>query len=92
MLSNLGELYRQMGRYSAAEPLFKRALEIREAAYSADDPRVAASVSLLGGLYRLEGRLPESFTGMKAGSPKPNHSTDVLSRFARRLFLPLILA
>jgi tetratricopeptide (TPR) repeat protein len=41
-LSNLGRLYRDQKRFADAEPLYKRALAIREKVYGADDPSVAA--------------------------------------------------
>lgn len=41
-LSNLGRLYRDQKRFADAEPLYKRALAIREKAFGAEDPSVAA--------------------------------------------------
>ncbi|MCH9020758.1 MAG: CHAT domain-containing protein, partial [Proteobacteria bacterium] len=55
-LNNLAELYRAQGRYEAAEPLYKRALAVREKALGPDHPDVATSLNNLAGLYRLQGR------------------------------------
>ena len=41
-LNNLAELYRTQGRYTDAEPLYKRALAIDEKALGPDHPTVAA--------------------------------------------------
>ena len=40
-LNNLAHLYRAQGRYADAEPLYKRALAIREKALGPDHPDVA---------------------------------------------------
>ena len=39
-LNNLGEVYRAQGRYAEAEPLYKRALAIREKALGPEHPDV----------------------------------------------------
>ncbi|XPM60929.2 MAG: tetratricopeptide repeat protein [Leptolyngbya sp. IPPAS B-1204] len=50
-LNNLALLYESQGRYSEAEPLYLRALEIWERQLGADHPAVAISLSNLGLLY-----------------------------------------
>jgi tetratricopeptide (TPR) repeat protein len=51
-LNNLAELYRVQGNYGAAEPLYQRALRIRETALGPDHPDVATSLNNLAALYR----------------------------------------
>jgi tetratricopeptide (TPR) repeat protein len=53
------ELY-QAGKYAEAEPLYKRALEIREKALGPDHPDVAQSLNGLAELYRAQGRYAEA--------------------------------
>ena len=53
-LNNLAVLYRDLGRYEAAEPLFKRALAIDEKALGPDHPDVAVSLNHLAGLYHAQ--------------------------------------
>ena len=45
LLTNLGKLYQSLGRYADAEPLYKRALVLREKALGPDHSNVAASLS-----------------------------------------------
>ena len=52
-------LFRQ-GRYAEAEPLYKRALAIREKQLGPDHPNVAASLNNLAMLYRHQGRYAEA--------------------------------
>jgi len=59
-LNNLAGLYRNQGRYSEAEPLYKRALSIREKVLGSDHPDVALSLNSLAGLYRNQGRYSEA--------------------------------
>ncbi|WP_448596349.1 tetratricopeptide repeat protein, partial [Thermoleptolyngbya sp.] len=59
-LNNLAGLYRVMGRYSEAEPLFGRSLAIREAQLGADHPDTATSLNNLAGLYDSMGRYSEA--------------------------------
>jgi tetratricopeptide (TPR) repeat protein len=40
-LNNLAELLREQGKYSEAEPLYRRALEIREAQLGINHPSTA---------------------------------------------------
>ena len=59
-LNNLAEVYRTQGDYTKAEPLFKRALVIREAAFGPDHPDVAFSLDNLATLYRATKRIEEA--------------------------------
>ncbi|MBD2161203.1 tetratricopeptide repeat protein [Limnothrix sp. FACHB-1083] len=55
-LNNLAALYYSQGQYEAAEPLYRRALEIQERVLGADHPDTAASLNNLAELYRSQGR------------------------------------
>ena len=59
-LNNLAELYRSMGRYGEAEPLYARSLEISEAQLGPEYPSTATSLNNLAGLYELMGRYGEA--------------------------------
>src|SRR5262249_1004110 len=59
-LNNLGELYHAQGRYSDAEPLYKRSLATREKALGPDHPDVAVSLNNLAELYRTQGRYSDA--------------------------------
>ncbi len=59
-LNNLAELYRAQGRYADAEPLYKRALAIREKALGPEHPHVAQSLENYAGLLRETGRGTEA--------------------------------
>ncbi len=56
----LGNVYRDRGRPAAAEPLYRRALAIREASHGADHPYVQEVVEAYGELLRAEGREAEA--------------------------------
>jgi len=49
-------LYHSMGRYSEAEPLYRRSLAIREQQLGADHPYTASSLNNLAGLYYSMGQ------------------------------------
>jgi len=51
---------RDRGRYAEAEPLFLRALRIREQQLGPQHPDVAASLSYLASLYRQQGKYAEA--------------------------------
>ena len=51
---------KERGQYSAAEPLFKRALAISEKALAVDHPDVATNLNDLASLYYLQGRYDEA--------------------------------
>ena len=55
-LNNQAELYKEQGRYADAEPLYKRALAIRENALGPDHLDVAQSLNNLADLYSAQGR------------------------------------
>ena len=59
-LNNLAVLYRVQGRYADAEPLYKRALAIREKALGAEHPNVAQSLENYAALLRETGRTAEA--------------------------------
>ena len=50
-LNNLGVLYKNMGDYKAAEPYYKKALEIRKKVLGEEHPDYASSLFNLGLLY-----------------------------------------
>ena len=54
-LNNLGGLYVTTGAYVQAEPLFQRALAIREKVLGPEHPDTAHSLNNLAGLYRTTG-------------------------------------
>jgi tetratricopeptide (TPR) repeat protein len=59
-LNSLGELYRAQGQHVEAEPLLKRALELREEILDSDDPHLAQSLNNLAALYAAQGRFAEA--------------------------------
>ena len=59
-LNNLAELYRNQGKYDEAEPLYQRALAIREKSLGSDHPDVATSLNNLAVLYSDQGRYDEA--------------------------------
>ena len=59
-LNCLASLYNRQGRYAEAEPLFKRALVIREEALGLEHPDVAWSLNGLAKLYGNQGRYAEA--------------------------------
>jgi tetratricopeptide (TPR) repeat protein len=61
-LGRLAKLYYDQGRYSDAEPLFVRALSIREHQLGANHPNTAASLNNLANLYESIGRYSDAET------------------------------
>ena len=55
-LNNLAALYETQGQYAKAEPLYQRALAIREKALGPEHPDVAASLNNLAVLYHAQGQ------------------------------------
>jgi len=56
----LGELYRAQGKYSEAESLHKRFLEMREKTLGPDHPYVANSLNNLAAVYEAQGKYAEA--------------------------------
>jgi tetratricopeptide (TPR) repeat protein len=54
--NNLATLYIKQGQYAPAEPLFERALAIREKALGAEHPDVAICMKNYASLLRKSGR------------------------------------
>jgi tetratricopeptide (TPR) repeat protein len=59
-LNNLAGLYDAQGNYSKAEPLYQRALEIKERKLGSYHPSVATSLENLAILYRATQRTVEA--------------------------------
>jgi CHAT domain-containing protein/Tfp pilus assembly protein PilF len=59
-LNNLAEIYRVQGRYADAEPLYKRALAIREKTFGPDHPDVGQSLNNLTLLFQTQGRYSDA--------------------------------
>ena len=59
-LTDLASLYQAQGRHTEAEPLFARALAIREKALVADHPDVVGSLENLAAVYRAMKRDEEA--------------------------------
>lgn len=55
ILNQLAVLYKQLGRYAEAEPLYLRALRIQEKTLGNNHPEVAASLNNLAVLYEVQG-------------------------------------
>ncbi len=59
-LNSLAILYKQQGKYAEAEPLYMKALKIREESLGPEHPKVAAILNNLGNLYRAQGKYAEA--------------------------------
>ena len=59
-LNNLSALYRQQGKHGEVEPLYKRALAIREKALGPEHSHVANSLNNLAALYYAQGKYVEA--------------------------------
>ena len=55
-LNNLAGLYESQGRYTEAEPLYIKALDMRKKLLGAEHPDVASSLNNLAFLYNAQGR------------------------------------
>lgn len=77
-LNNLGRLYYYQGKFAEAEPLFKRALAIREKALGPEHPQVAQSLKYLSRLYTDQGKYKAVAKYLRqsglSGKAKPNES------------------
>ena len=60
LLSDLGLLYLNRARYTAAEPLMRRALQIDELSFGEDHPEVAIDLNNLAQLLQATNRLSEA--------------------------------
>jgi tetratricopeptide (TPR) repeat protein len=60
LLKRTASYLTERARYSEAEPLYRRALAIREKALGPDHPNTAESLNNLAGLYRSQGRYAEA--------------------------------
>jgi adhesin HecA-like repeat protein len=60
LLNQAGFYQYEHALYAEAEPLYTRALEIREKSLGKDHPNVAASLNNLAGLYDAQGRYDEA--------------------------------
>jgi len=58
-LNNLAELYRSMGRYGEAEPLYLRSLDIYEQQLGTDHPDTAQGLNNLAEMNQSMGRYGE---------------------------------
>jgi tetratricopeptide (TPR) repeat protein len=59
-LNNLAEFYRRLEKYEQAEPLFKRALAIREKTVGPDHFETATVLNNLALLYKSQGHYAEA--------------------------------
>ncbi len=59
-LNNLAALYDTQGKYAQAEPLYRRALAIREKVLGPEHPAVATSLNNLAGLYYAQGKYTQA--------------------------------
>ena len=59
-LHNLATVLRQLKKYNEAEPVFMRALALRESALGKDDLDVATTLGNLSLLYRVTGCIDEA--------------------------------
>ncbi|MEH1809678.1 tetratricopeptide repeat protein [Nostoc sp.] len=55
-LNNLAGIYRAIGNYTEAEPLYKQALELRKRLLGENHPAFATSLNNLAGLYKSTGK------------------------------------
>jgi len=59
-LNNLGEVYRNLGRFDEAEPLYHQALAIDEQTIGPEHPDTAIDLNNLATLYYNQGRYDEA--------------------------------
>jgi tetratricopeptide (TPR) repeat protein len=59
-LNNLAEVYKEQGKFTEAEPLFKRALEMMENSLGPDHPHILPILENLSDLYMKTGRIEEA--------------------------------
>jgi tetratricopeptide (TPR) repeat protein len=86
-LNSLALLYVARGRYSEAEPLYRRALTIDETALGPEHPNMVSRFNNLADLYRVQGRYAEAeplykralAVAEKALGPNHHHVGSVLN-------------
>ena len=59
-LNNLGELYREIGRYSEAEKLHNQALKIREKLFNKPHHDIGQSLNNLALIFYFQGKYTEA--------------------------------
>jgi tetratricopeptide (TPR) repeat protein len=59
-LNGLANVYRDQGRYGEAEPIYRRALRIRENTLEAEDSAIAETLTDLAKMLRKVGRIAEA--------------------------------
>ena len=59
-LNNIAEFYRERGLFEKAEPLYKRAITIKEENPAGNPELIAMTLNNLAELYREQGRYPEA--------------------------------
>jgi tetratricopeptide (TPR) repeat protein len=60
VLSGLGTLWREEGKYSKAQIVFQRALSIRQKALGPENPDVAMTLNNLAAVYRSQGNYKDA--------------------------------
>lgn len=59
-LQQMAKIYHSQAKFDQAEPLYKRALEIREKCFGHQNPEVASTLNNLGKLYSDQGRFEQA--------------------------------
>ncbi|MDP7349330.1 MAG: tetratricopeptide repeat protein, partial [Phycisphaeraceae bacterium] len=62
--NDMADMYREMDRYDAAEPLYKRALEMRQKSLKKNDPLIVAILISLADLYSAA-NMPQQLAATK---------------------------
>ena len=70
-LNNLAGLYREQGKYEAAEPLFLQAIEIDKIALPENHPERASDLNNLAALYSEQGKYEAAEPCLLYTSPSP---------------------
>jgi tetratricopeptide (TPR) repeat protein len=95
-LNNLADLYERQSRFAGAEPLYQRALAIREQAAGPDHPETATLPNNLASFYQAQGRytdaLPTVERTIAGGRAQPRVALAVLSGAQQQQLLPAEMA
>jgi serine/threonine-protein kinase len=91
----IGVTYHSLGRYDAAEPHLRRALEIRRSLRAGDDAGLAASLDELGHLLTSQGRYAEAEAHLRPAlamsravhGDESAHAARVLNDLAKTVFM-----